>query len=175
MPSSAGVTAHVFEAAPAISPLGTSLSLWPNAMACLARWGIMQPIADSGQEIAQIAWRRPDGRPYFVQALAGLYQDLGHNGICIRRSDLHRHLLAAIDPSQVHLGHRLISAMQQDGKVDLEFAGGTRLAARQVIGADGLSSVLRRQQVQGAQDPIYAGLWRVAGAKLRAIPQSNAQ
>jgi 2-polyprenyl-6-methoxyphenol hydroxylase-like FAD-dependent oxidoreductase len=169
----------VFEAAPAISPasspLGTSLSLWPNAMACLARWGIKQLIAESGQEIAQIAWRRPDGRPFFVQALAGLYQDLGHNGICIRRSDLHRHLLAALDPSQVHLGHRLISAMQQDGQVDLEFAGGTRLAARQVIGADGLSSVLRRQQVQGAQDPIYAGLWRVAGAKLRAIPQSNAQ
>jgi 2-polyprenyl-6-methoxyphenol hydroxylase-like FAD-dependent oxidoreductase len=167
----AGVEAHVYEAAPAFAPLGTSLSLWPNAMACLAKWGLAEAVAQDGQVIDHIAWRRPDGRPYFVYPLAGLTQDLGHSGICLRRSDLHQHLAAAVDPAQLHLNHRLTAVSQQGDRVTLEFEVGTRLLARQVIWADGINAPLR-QHVLGHKSPTYAGYGAWAG--LSAAPFPNA-
>jgi 2-polyprenyl-6-methoxyphenol hydroxylase-like FAD-dependent oxidoreductase len=141
-------------------------------MACLAKWGLAEAALQDGQVIDHIAWRKPDGRPYFTQQMAGLYSDLGQVGICLRRSDLHRHLVAAVDPATLHINHRLTAVAQQGDRVRLEFEGGARLLARQVIGADGISSPLR-EKVLGGQNPTYAGYGAWLG--LSGAPFPNAR
>ncbi|MEL6571921.1 MAG: FAD-dependent monooxygenase [Pseudomonadota bacterium] len=152
----AGLTAQVFEAAPVIQPLGTSLSLWPNAMTCLTDWGCDVPIRESGHRIGGLAWRRPDGRPYFARDLDDLYDEAGDTGYCIRRADLHDHLLMSLDPSVINLGQRLDQIKPDGDGVILSFAAGEPVRARHVIGADGAWSALRNS-VLADGDPTYSG------------------
>lgn len=153
----AGVDAHVFEAAPQFQPLGTSLSLWPNAMRCLTEWGLDTDVTSCGRIIEQLAWRRTNGQPYFVHRLKPIYEELGHHGICVRRSDLHKHLAAAIPTSRLHLNHQLASATETEGgDMRLRFENGQIHAAVHVIAADGLWSQLRNA-VMNDGDPNYSG------------------
>jgi len=153
----AGIDAHVFETAPEFSPLGTSLSLWPNAMRCLAEWGLDADVTACGKVIEQIAWRRPNGKPYFVYPLRPIYEQLGYSGVCVRRSDLHKHLLAAIPKHRLHTNRYLVAANDtEDDGVKLQFENGHTQTAGHVIAADGLWSQLRKTILDDG-DPIYSG------------------
>ena len=73
----AGHSATVYEQAAKIAPLGTSLSLWPNAMACLADLGVADEVIAQSAVLPAIAARRIDGTEYFRRSsfrLAGLSQ-----------------------------------------------------------------------------------------------------
>ena len=152
----AGISAQVYEAAPEIRPLGSSLSIWPNAMACLAEWGIADKVRASGALIAGLAWRRLDGRPYFEQDLKGFYDDLGQDGVCIRRADLHSHLMEALQPETLQLDHRVETLEHSDTGVRIRFLDGREVLARQVVGADGLWSKTRAEVLKDGP-PKYAG------------------
>lgn len=151
-----GHKAHIFESAPAFQPLGTSLSLWPNAVACLSDWGLDKTLTDLGAPIDQIAWRQPDGRPYFIQPLAEIHAELGHQGICIRRSDLHATLMDAIAPDQLHAGHELTQFQDTGDAVKLHFANGKTATAKHVIAADGINSKIRKE-IFNDGPPTYCG------------------
>jgi 2-polyprenyl-6-methoxyphenol hydroxylase-like FAD-dependent oxidoreductase len=151
-----GRAAHVFESATAFEPLGTSLSLWPNAMKCLADWNLAQDVANAGHSIDQLAWRRADGRPYFVQPLKPLYDHVGATGICLRRADLHQILADAIPTDQLHTGHQLQKIVQHVDQTELHFANGETVTANHVIAADGIHSALRAQTLNDGA-PTYSG------------------
>lgn len=162
--------AHVYEAAPAFKPIGTSLSLWPNAMVCLEDWGLDRKIANSGEPIHQVAWRKPDDGAYFEVPLQEIYTQLGHEGICILRSDLHQHLLDAIPDEQLHTGHELVGCNDTGDCVELSFANGTAVRAKHVIGADGIRTKLGAQLLK--QDPLkHAGYGAWLG--LSDVPSPN--
>ncbi|MEL6641110.1 MAG: FAD-dependent monooxygenase [Pseudomonadota bacterium] len=166
----AGFKPQVFEAAPVLAPLGTSLSLWPNAMACLADWGVDLPVRESGQKISALSWRRPNGRPYFVHDLSALYREAGQTGVCIRRSDLHDHLLMSIDPAIVHLGEQLTAISTTAQGVKLTFENGNDVHARHVVAADGAWSKVR-DHVFGDGPPKYAGYGAWLGLSSAAAPE----
>jgi len=150
------IDAQVFEAAPDFKPLGTSLSLWPNAMQCLQDWGLDQAVASSGEIIEQIAWRRFDGKPYFTQPLNGLYEKLGSKGYCVRRADLHAALVSATPQECIHLGCNLAEATEAKDCITLKFDNGTLIRTNHVIGADGLWSPLRQKLLR---DPGPTSTW----------------
>src|SRR5690606_18095875 len=81
----------------------------------------------------------------------------------IRRPDLHRALLRALDGVEVQLGRAVVDARELDGGVEVELDDGERGRWDLVIAADGIHSVLRRV-VLGDRDPPlrYAGqtCWR---------------
>lgn len=151
------INATVFEAAPDFKPIGTSISLWPNAIHCLANWGIDAAIANSGEIIEQIAWRRPDGTPYFVQPLQELYCQIGYRGYCVRRSDLHEALSSAIPQQSIRLGARLVDADTDSDQVVLRFSDGQTITANHVVAADGIWSLLRRKLFREDKRPRFSG------------------
>ncbi len=165
----AGLSAHVFESAPAFAPLGTSLSIWPNAMGCLADWGLDKKVQTAGAPIASLAWRRPSGRAYFARSLDGLYTQAGHTGVCVRRAGLHAVLAGALPDGSVRLGHRLDAARTVPQGTQLSFERQGILTARQVIAADGLWSGLRAALTQDAP-PRYAGYGAWLGQSPAPLP-----
>lgn len=165
----AGQTAEVFEASGSFRPIGASITLWPNAMACLADWGIDLAVRDSGHLIDGLAWRRPDGRPYFAYASKDLYRAACQNGYAMRRDDLHDQLLMALDPGHIHLGQKLTSLETSDDHVTLTFATGEVVRARQVIGADGVWSQVR-ERVLNDGAPRYTGYGAWMGLSPVAAP-----
>ncbi len=168
----AGLTAQVFEAAPVIKPLGTSLSLWPNAMACLKDCGCDLPVRESGHPIGSLAWRRPDGKPYFARPLDDLYEEVGETGICIRRADLHDHLLMSLDPSVINLGQRLKQIETHSDGATLTFDKGAPVKASQVIAADGAGSSLRKLLLDDG-DPTYSGYGAWLGLSSAPAPYNQ--
>ncbi len=152
--------AHVFEAAPAFQPLGTSLSLWPNAMACLAEWGLDANVSKDGAPIKSVAWRKTDGSAYLDVEMHDHYQAAGHQGYCVRRSDLHRRLAAAIPNDRLSTDHHL-SKFDDDGNgVTLHFSNGNTVRANHVIAADGVWSRLRAGLLNdGTPQPAGYGAW----------------
>lgn len=167
-----GRDAHVFEAAPAFASIGTSLSLWPNAMASLRDWGIAEQIAMDGASINTVAWRRHDGRAYFTNNMSEHYADIGHNGICVRRADLHKHLASAIPAARLHTGKRLMSWMDQGHEILLRFEDGSTVTANHVIGADGVWSQIRAGTLNDGP-PTYAGYGAWLGLSSAPAPLAN--
>src|SRR5262249_48837752 len=75
--------------------------------------------------------------------------------------DLLDALASALDPSAIHLGHRLTGLQERGDRILLAFANGARVEAEYVIGADGVRSVIR-QALYGDDNPTYTGqlVWR---------------
>ncbi|MGB1234167.1 MAG: FAD-dependent monooxygenase [Planktomarina sp.] len=148
----AGIDAHVFEAAPAIKPLGTSLSLWSNAMTCLADWDLAEGAKSKGAVFDQVATRRPDGKPFMVQPLQDLQAEAGQPAVIVRRSDLAAILRSTLADDTVHLGHELTDL----NGTELAFANGMKVTAKHVIAADGIWSPTRAK-IRNDPAPKYSG------------------
>ncbi len=170
--SQIGRDAHVFEAAPAFAPIGTSLSLWPNAMACLHEWGLADQIAHDGAPINSVAWRRYDGRAYFTNDLSDHYAAIGHTGICVRRADLHRHLASAIPNARLNIGKRLQSWTDHGHEIVLRFEDGSTVTANHMIGADGVWSQIRSATLNDGP-PTYAGYGAWLGLSSAPAPLTD--
>ena len=151
-----GIKAHVFEAAYGFKTLGSSLLIWPNAMKCLSEWKLEWVITNAVSVVEQIAWRRPDGRPYFVQSLTSIYSSVGHSGYCVRRSDLQAALMSALPKENVHFGYSMHRITQNPRGAVLHFKNGTEIEANHVIAADGLWSTVRTL-IAPNRSPIYSG------------------
>ena len=151
-----GHSVTVYEQAADISPMGSCLSLWPNAMQCLADWGLAAGLQENGAVLSRLSARRLDGRPYFSADLSEIYEEFSANGICVRRSDLQSALLQALDADQIRFGRRLVDLKQDGQTVELTFENGTRETADLVIGADGLRSKTRDIVLKDGP-PRYAG------------------
>src|SRR6476620_4517618 len=152
-----GVPCRVYEAVPALSPLGYGINLQPNAIRELSALGLGEKLAAAGiltKELAfynkhgQLIWSEPRGR-------AAGYR---WPQISISRGELHRILLAAIHArlgrDAVVTGHRLTGFETRDETVSARFANPAGRPAGEaqgdvLIGADGIHSAVRAQFYPG--------------------------
>jgi salicylate hydroxylase len=72
------------------------------------------------------------------------------------RPDLHDVLLRALPDGAVRFGQRVERVEQSDSRGEVLVAGGERVHADAVVGADGIRSPLR-QQLVGADEPVFSG------------------
>lgn len=152
-----GVDVAVLERAPAWRPLGAGITLQPNASAVLAALGVALP-DDGVHPMGRVQMVAPDGR-LLIDGEPG-EPDLPP-AWNVHRADLHDALLAACGGVPVRLGAP-VAAPHPDG-VRLE--DGEVVAARLVIGADGLHSRLRGGTTDPSRcAPRYSGqtCWRFA-------------
>lgn len=138
-----GINAHLFEAAPKFGDLGTSLSLWPNAVSCLHDWQLADTLIDKGAVIETTALRHRDGGAMVKQPLAEIYAQVGHPGICIRRSDVIRTLVNALPPGHVHTSSYLQHISPAGDLQKLHFQDETSVTAKHIVAADGIWSPTR--------------------------------
>ncbi|HMQ63996.1 MAG TPA: FAD-dependent monooxygenase [Flavilitoribacter sp.] len=148
----------IFEAAPAIKPLGAGLTLAANALKSLEKIGIREQTVAAGQMIDEL--KILDGKGKLVSHVHKPGNpDL--DILAIHRADLHQVLLDQLDPGSLCLGQQVTGVKNTGRKAILEFANGSEFAADRVLAADGIHSPIRRSLLPDVQ-PRYAGYtcWR---------------
>ncbi|MGI5193785.1 FAD-dependent monooxygenase [Streptomyces sp. CA-288835] len=156
----AGLTATVYEQAPALGEVGAGLVVAPNAVRLLRRLGVMERLLrravplDWGWEFRRWA----DGRVLSVEKLSGVCERLyGERTYVVHRADLLETVKSAVPGDWIRLGARCTSIDENPHGVQLRFADGSRVQADVVIGADGVHSVVRGTIADPAP-PAYSGI-----------------
>jgi 2-polyprenyl-6-methoxyphenol hydroxylase-like FAD-dependent oxidoreductase len=127
----------VLEQAPRIDPLGAGITLFANAMRALERLGVGEAVAARGAAATHSAILTSDGRE-----LTRVPSDLLEGTIALHRADLQAELAAA--GGEVRLGVEVTAVEQGEDGVIARSTDGTEERGDLLVGADGLSSVVRR-------------------------------
>ena len=163
----AGISSRVFEAVPAILPLGVGINLLPHAMRELSELGLQDALAARAIETRELAFYSRHGQ-FIYKEPRGRFAGYDWPQLSIHRADLHDALLTAVrqrlGDDAVQLGHRCIQVDQDANGVTLHFDKAQPQSGKLVVGCDGIHSALRRQLVPGEGPPKYSGvnMWRGA-------------
>ena len=163
----AGISCRVFEAVPAILPLGVGINLLPHAMRELSELGLQDALAARAIETRELAFYSRHGQ-FIYKEPRGRFAGYDWPQLSIHRADLHDVLLTAVrqrlGDDAVQLGHRCIQVDQDTNGVTLHFDKAQPQSGKLVVGCDGIHSALRRQLVPGEGPPKYSGvnMWRGA-------------
>ena len=163
----AGISSRVFEAVPAILPLGVGINLLPHAMRELSELGLQDALAARAIETRELAFYSRHGQ-FIYKEPRGRFAGYDWPQLSIHRADLHDVLLTAVrqrlGDDAVQLGHRCIQVDQDANGVTLHFDKAQPQSGKLVVGCDGIHSALRRQLVPGEGPPKYSGvnMWRGA-------------
>jgi 2-polyprenyl-6-methoxyphenol hydroxylase-like FAD-dependent oxidoreductase len=148
-----GNEAVVLERAPRVDPVGAGITLFANAMRALDRLSVGEAVVARGAAATRSAILTSDGRE-----LTQVPSDLLEGTIALHRADLQAELAAA--SGDVRLGVEVTAVEQSESGVVARSTDGGEERGDLLVGADGLSSVVRRAI---ADVPIrYAGYtaWR---------------
>ncbi len=157
-----GITAQVFEQAPALGEIGAAVNVSPQAVKALQAIGLGDKVAAVGHSSPGI---------YTRNMLTGEFLEFndriktaaryGAPYYTFHRADLLDAIASTLDHSAIHLGHRLTAIEERNDRIVLAFDNGAQVEAEYVIAADGVRSVIRRA-LYGDDNPTYTGqmVWR---------------
>jgi salicylate hydroxylase len=157
-----GITAEVFETAPALGEIGAAVNVSPQAVKALQAIGVGDNVAAVGNTSPGIYTRNMQTGEFLElndrHKAAARY---GAPYYTFHRADLLDALASGLDHSAIHLGHRLTGLEERSDRIVLAFADRAEVEAEIVIGADGVRSVIRRA-LYGDDNPTYTGqmVWR---------------
>jgi salicylate hydroxylase len=156
----AGLTATIYEQAPALTEVGAGLVVAPNAVRLLRRLDVMEQFL--GRAL-QLDWgwefrRWADGTVLSVEQLSGVCEELyGESTYVMHRADLLDTVKTAVPGEWIRLGSRCTGVDAAPDGALLHFADGSRAEADIVIGADGVHSVIRSAMTEPTP-PEYSGI-----------------
>jgi salicylate hydroxylase len=151
-----GMTATVYEQAPALGEVGAGVYLTPNSVRHLERVGLGPAVERWGARVGSGShYFRHDGTPI---APVQVTDSAGWNAAFgMHRADMVGFLAGALPPGIVLADHRCTGFSQDGGKARLSFANGAKAEADVAIGADGIHSELRRHVVPPTR-PVFSGM-----------------
>lgn len=166
-----GVEILVIERAASIREVGAGLSIWSNAVNALRELGLEASVMASASVVERILIRTPSGCLIAQNELGEISRMAGAPCVCIHRSVLQKILLDSLPPASVLTGARCFGF--DDSTAILE--SGERVKADVLVGADGISSVIR-DGLHGPEAPRYAGYtcWRGLRHDNGALPDRSA-
>lgn len=152
------VDIEVYEQAPALTEIGASLQLGPNAIRLLDELGLLPRLREIGvrpDAIELVRWE--DGSVLLHTELgAAAEEHFRAPELDFFRPDLQRALFEALPLGMVRLGARVASVEQHDEGVTVGLADGSSVRADAAVAADGIRSSIRQQFV-GSDDPVFSG------------------
>lgn len=155
----AGLTAVVYEQAPALGEVGAGVVVSPNCVRLLRRLGQLDRFLETAVAI-EIGWefrRWQDGRVLSSEQMSRCEQLYGDRSYFTHRADLLDTVRAAVPAEFIRLGVRCTGIDVKPDGATLLFGDGSRADADIVIGADGVHSVIRGAVV--APSPAqYSGM-----------------
>jgi salicylate hydroxylase len=161
----AGFQPRVYEQAPELGEVGAGISLSPNAVKALRFLDLeraAEPLADEPPQ--QITRHYQSGEVLVRIDRSDTTQRYGAPYWQMHRADLHGLLVAALselDPESIILSKQFRALELNSDGATVEFADGSVVDTKVVIGADGLKSQIRNQ-VFRQDDPAFSGFvaWR---------------
>lgn len=136
-----GVECVVVEKRPSTNTLGMGLNLPGNAVRALTHLGVVDEAVAHGVPINRREYRNGKGRLLFATDDLGFWRGVG-TPLCIR----HGYLLEALrTPPTAAVRHdvRAVSALANDGQVEVRMVGMPTTTFDFVVGADGVHSAMR--------------------------------
>lgn len=163
-----GHEVHLYEAAPALSPLGVGINLLPHAIQVLDGLGLSGRLESLGVATRELLYFNKHGQRIWGEP-RGRFAGYPVPQVSIHRGILQMELFGAakqkLGEERIHTGHRFVS-VTDGAPVTASFAtpsgSVTTVEADLLIGADGIHSILRRQRYPHEGLPRYGGriLWR---------------
>ncbi|MCH5715757.1 FAD-dependent monooxygenase [Niabella hibiscisoli] len=155
-----GISHQVFEAAPAIEPVGAGIGLGNNAMQIFHLLGIGGEIEAAGHKVNYMRITDEKLRNLSLINLHHFEQKYGVHNLAIHRAGLQHILARNLGEEKIYLGKRL-AEIKTTNQYKLSFSDGSHFETEGLIGADGIKSVVR-QQLFGKQLIRPAGqvCWR---------------
>lgn len=156
-----GIEADVYERSAVLREVGAGISLWPNAVKALVQLGLGESLRAIGRKSADFALRRWDGSIIASTSTMELERRFGGGVLIFHRAALLEILALGLGQEFFHLGHACTAIEEKADGVRATFAHGASAEADVLIGADGLSSVVRNWLGHDSQ-PRYSGYtaWR---------------
>ena len=161
-----GIDVEVYEQAPELRELGAGVQISANGTRILHALGLKEAleqvqVVPAGKAIR--LWNTGQSWKLFDLGVESETR-YGFPYITIHRGDLHHVIAQAlmrVKPDAVQLGRKCIGLRQTPDDVELSFENAAPVAAKLVIGADGLHSVVRAS-LFGAPKPQFCGItaWR---------------
>lgn len=167
----AGYEVQVHERARDARELGFALLLAPNAMWALRELGVADEVRARGALIVAGEIRRPSGAVLRRFDSTRVTRALREDSVCVLRPVLHGALLAALGPEALSLGSVVTGFRLEGGGVTLERADAPEVHGALLVGADGVSSVIRKQLHPAEAPPRRAGLLAIRGVAREAAGQ----
>jgi 2-polyprenyl-6-methoxyphenol hydroxylase-like FAD-dependent oxidoreductase len=161
----AGIPCRVFEAAPAIQPLGVGINLLPHGMREFAELGLEERLARLAVETRELCFYNRFGQ-FIYKEPRGRFAGYQWPQLSIHRADLHEVLLQAfferVGRDAFLTGHKCISFREETSGVKVAFENGAAAEGACLIGADGIHSAIRKILFPQEGPPAYHGInmWR---------------
>jgi salicylate hydroxylase len=154
----AGFDVRVYEQADKLGEVGAGIQISPNASRLLHRLGLADALARRGvRPVATHQRRWDDGRTLQRAPLGDtVLQAFGAPYYHFHRADLLAALAGALPPERLHVGHRLLDAIDHGDRVEARFEHGATATADVLVGADGIHSRVR-QILFGPEAPRFTG------------------
>lgn len=166
----AGIACRVYEAVPALRPLGVGINLLPHAVRELSELGLLDALDAVGVRTQEAVFFTEHGQLVFREP-AGQHAGYDWPQYSIHRGDLQTVLLnetrKRLGPDSVQCGHRCTGVEQDADGVTVHFADGrTPVRGAVAVGCDGIHSALRKQLYPNEGAPRYSGInmWRGTAA-----------
>ena len=156
-----GIEAHVYERALELKEVGAGLSLWSNGSKALDLLGLRDPWRSITTPLMRADTRLPSGRVLGWLNVGKLNATSAHPSVAAHRGELLDLLHQAIPLATVHVGKELHHFADNGDGVTAAFTDGSEVQGAFLVGADGISSLARRQLFPSAV-AAYAGYstWR---------------
>jgi salicylate hydroxylase len=152
------IDVEVYELAPALTAVGASLQLGPNALRLMDELGLLGALRRIGSLPDAVEFVRWDDGSLLLRTELGpaMEEHFGAPQLDFYRPDLHRVLAESLPPGALRLGARVMTINQDSVGVTLALSDGNQVRADIAIAADGIRSPIRRQLV-GADTPVFSG------------------
>ena len=165
-----GVEARVLERATSIREVGAGLSIWSNAVNALRELDLEDEVKAAGSLIQHNFLQTAKGRFIAKTELVKLSRLAGADCLCIHRGVLQKALLDALPVDSVRTGALCVGF--EGSAAVLE--NGERVEGDLLVGADGISSVIRGG-LHGRETTRYAGYtcWRAIRDDIAGLLPAN--
>ena len=156
----AGIPCRVFEAAPALRPLGVGVNILPHGARVLGALGLARKLSQVAVETRELCAVNRFGQFIFREP-RGRHAGYAWPQWSVHRADLHE-ILKRSFRGELLLGKKCVEVLQKPESVTLRFEDGTSAEGAAAIGCDGIHSLVRKALFPRETGFSYQGInmWR---------------